>query len=743
MQGRTGGTSAIGRKSFARFARGETACFRTFRTDKPGFLPARNITLLLICCALFGLVAGCGKPSADNRQAAAVGSDDAVSSGQPTGSSTAGTGVGAVVHHSSPLHTSSDDASRPPLAGPGGTAMPVEARTITPGGAHEQAAAEQAGAGQTAPAVRPTGHADPSEPAMLPTESSFSSPSQISEGKPVPPLGGKIHSSTGTELPPARVLDQPDTSGGPSRPPVLPNPLRADSPHAAGQTPARPDAVASRPLQPSESPTQTADDTAKPPPSRKSKRSGEPFDPIKENGPIFVGWPKPQAALVISGRQIGYLEPCGCAGLDRMKGGMGRRHTLMKTLAAKGWPAVGLDVGGVAKGFGKQAELKFATAIEGMRKMGYSVVGLGVEELRLPAGLLVSLGADTPTQPGMFLSANVALFGFDAKLTPRSRVLTLGGKKIGVTAVLGKRFQKQIQSNELELADPHKALGEVIPELARQADFLVLLAYTAMDEAVELAKSFPRFDLVVVAEGPAEPPDRFIEVEGVKARFVAVGEKGMNVVVVGLYDDPRQPLRYQRVPLDSRFEGSREMQLLMAAYQDQLKALGFAGLDLRPVPHPQKQTNGNFVSSKKCQSCHEESYRIWRRSRHAIAFDTLVNLDPPRHFDPECISCHVVGWHPTKYFPYQGGYQSVEKTPELIHVGCDACHGPGEGHVQAELGSDKQLQARMREAVRITKAEAADPTSKKANCYSCHDLDNSPDFNFEEYWPDVEHYEDQ
>jgi len=411
---------------------------------------------------------------------------------------------------------------------------------------------------------------------------------------------------------------------------VLPNPLRSDQPDATRHSPAQPDTMASRPLQPGEPPSQLADEPAKPPPSRKGKRSGEPFDPIKENGPIFVGWPKPQAALVISGRQIGYLEPCGCAGLDRMKGGMGRRHTLMKTLAAKGWPAVGLDVGGVAKGFGKQAELKFATAIEGMRKMGYSVVGLGVEELRLPAGLLVSLGADTPTQPGLFLSANVALFGFDAKLTPRSRVLTLGGKKIGVTAVLGKRFQKQIQSNELELSDPHKALGGVLPELAKQADFLVLLAYTAMDEAVELAKSFPRFDLVVVAEGPAEPPDRFIEVEGVKARFVAVGEKGMNVVVVGLYDDPRQPLRYQRVPLDSRFEGSREMQMLMAAYQDQLKALGFAGLDLRPVPHPQQQTNGNFVSSKKCQSCHEESYRIWRRSRHAIAFDTLVNLDPPR-----------------------------------------------------------------------------------------------------------------
>ena len=53
----------------------------------------------------------------------------------------------------------------------------------------------------------------------------------------------------------------------------------------------------------------------------------EKFDPIKENGPIFVDWPqRAELALVITGRHEGYLEPCGCAGLDKMKGGMGRRH---------------------------------------------------------------------------------------------------------------------------------------------------------------------------------------------------------------------------------------------------------------------------------------------------------------------------------------------------------------------------------------------------------------------------------
>jgi hypothetical protein len=148
--------------------------------------------------------------------------------------------------------------------------------------------------------------------------------------------------------------------------------------------------------------------------------------------------------------------------------------------------------------------------------------------------------------------------------------------------------------------------------------------------------------------------------------------------------------------------------------------------------------------------CHETSYYIWKKTGHAKAFDTLVKLDPPRQFDPECVSCHVIGWHPTKYFPYEGGYESFDgdeakglaKTPHLIDVGCESCHGPGGAHVAAEMGSDEALQRKLQKAVVVTKEEVQDHASDKY-CRSCHDLDNSPEFDFETYWPKVEHYEDK
>src|SRR3990172_5819802 len=108
-----------------------------------------------------------------------------------------------------------------------------------------------------------------------------------------------------------------------------------------------------------------------------------PVDPIAANGAIFVDWPKPDVALLFSGEQEGFLEPCGCAGLQNQKGGLKRRHTLIKELTAKGWTVVPMDVGGLTKRFGIQAELKYDYALKSLAKIGYQAVGFGAQDLRL------------------------------------------------------------------------------------------------------------------------------------------------------------------------------------------------------------------------------------------------------------------------------------------------------------------------------------------------------------------------
>jgi hypothetical protein len=430
----------------------------------------------------------------------------------------------------------------------------------------------------------------------------------------------------------------------------------------------------------------------------------------------------------------GYIEPCGCAGIDRMKGGMTRRYTLFKQLRKEGWPVVGLDVGGIARGYGQQAVLKFGTMIEGKREMGYQAIALGASDLKLPAGDLASFGGSVSGQPSLFISANVALLEWG--IIDTTRIVDVAGMKIGITAVLGEQYQKAIRGDEVKMLNPVAALRKVVPDLKRKAGYLVLLAHATKKESMDLGKMFPEFNVVVTAEGFSVPPDGPETILGTNNLLIQVGHEGMHAIVLGLFNDRGTSWRYQRVPLDSRFPAAPEMKLLMAAYQEQLKSIGFAGLGLHAVPHPQKATNGKVVGSKQCESCHEISYDIWKKSGHGHAYETLVNLKPPRNFDRECVSCHVTGWHPTKFFPYEGGYESETKTPLLVNTGCDDCHGPGEKHVAVELSGSEADRQKFRKAVRVTKAEAEEKL-----CITCHDGENSPEFDFKTYWPLIEHKE--
>ena len=546
----------------------------------------------------------------------------------------------------------------------------------------------------------------------------------VPAGKPQP-RQGVASESTDSSPPAGEPASEPNepNSNDSDGPRLGQNPLREGTDRSAGHRP-----VSVRPASVVSSGKGAAEE------------GEEPFDPIKENGPIFEGWPKPKWALLASGRLDGYLEPCGCAGLDQMKGGLSRRYSMLEQLRdERGWPVAAVDVGGLVKGYGPQANLKFQTTVNVLLAMGYDAIGIGKRDLQLGVDGLVS---------GPFVSANVALFGFDFQpgLTPRQRIVEVGDVRLGITSILGAKWQREINNSDVEMADPKEKLAEVVPALEKECDVLVLLAHATREESIELARQFPQFDVVITAGGPPEPPDDPERIDGSEALLVEVGEKGMNAVVLGFFDDPAEPIRYQRVPLDSRFPQADYVKSEMSLYQEGLKDAGLEGLEVAPVPYPGKERMGKFVGTAKCKSCHEESYKVWKKSGHAKAWQTLVELDPARNFDPECIACHVVGWTPQNYRPLDSGFLSQKETPHLIDVGCETCHGPGEKHVEAELGSDLDLMEELRKPTVITLEESQQAVSSaisdRQHCMNCHDIDNSPDFDFKTYWPKIEHREE-
>lgn len=118
------------------------------------------------------------------------------------------------------------------------------------------------------------------------------------------------------------------------------------------------------------------------------------------------------------------------------------------------------------------------------------------------------------------------------------------------------------------------------------------------------------------------------------------------------------------------------------------------------APGAESATVG-YVGTAACGACHPAAAEVWARTGHAKALATLVEAQ--HSADPECLACHVTA---------KGA---------VDNVGCEACHGPGGGHALAPGPGYGKL-----------------PKHASA-CLGCHTRDNSPDFVWSGYWPQVEH----
>jgi cytochrome c554/c'-like protein len=459
--------------------------------------------------------------------------------------------------------------------------------------------------------------------------------------------------------------------------------------------------------------------------------------------PLFDGWDKPAVVLVLSGEQHGYLEPCGCS--EHQSGGVSRRHDLIKQLDSKKWPLTSLDLGGTVNRTRAQTKLKFQTFLAAMKDMRYSVLNLGPEELKLGAADLLAFhtpDAKDPLGSLGFLSANVTLFSSPELGTPiRSKLLTIGKLKVGVTSILGATFRKEIAppgaNVDITIDDPEAALPAVLMDLqARKPDLLVLLAHVELlAESKKLAQIFPQFNLIV-SSGGAEDPEFANPQKIGNTLLVQVGHKGKYTGVVGFFpNDPKERLRFELVKLtEDRFQDSEKMTGHMRFYQQVLEKARLAENE-PPIKHA---SGAKFVGSKVCGECHSKAFDVWKDSGHAHAYDSLIKGRPElkdrwvsRIHDPECLSCHVTGWHAQDVLRYESGFLNADKTAHLLHNGCENCHGPGSNHIELIDKGDKEA---ARKEVRIT-LEAA----KKTQCVTCHDLDNSPKFTFETYWEKIKH----
>lgn len=113
-----------------------------------------------------------------------------------------------------------------------------------------------------------------------------------------------------------------------------------------------------------------------------------------------------------------------------------------------------------------------------------------------------------------------------------------------------------------------------------------------------------------------------------------------------------------------------------------------------------------YVGAEKCRPCHLAQFKSWQETKMAKSFELLKpgvaaeaktahKLDPGKDYttDPNCLACHTTG------YGKPGGFVSLAKTPKLVGVQCEVCHGAGAGYLKPELMSIKNKEYKRSEVV--------------------------------------------
>jgi len=83
-----------------------------------------------------------------------------------------------------------------------------------------------------------------------------------------------------------------------------------------------------------------------------------------------------------------------------------------------------------------------------------------------------------------------------------------------------------------------------------------------------------------------------------------------------------------------------------------------------------------YAGSDQCSDCHSEEYDNWKSSRHAG--ESQYSSEQSPQWAQNCAGCHTTGM------------DTVESSWKEMGIGCEACHGPGTGHI-SNMGDKREI----------------------------------------------------
>ncbi len=291
------------------------------------------------------------------------------------------------------------------------------------------------------------------------------------------------------------------------------------------------------------------------------------------------------------------------------------------------------------------------------------------------------------------------------------RIVAAAERNIALVGVLAERYA----TAEIDVAPPCPAVLDALRTAPAPYDAVIVLAYLPEDELRQLAAALPEADAIV--GGPTGQPVS----PKMLGPTLLTSATNMGKFLVRL--DAPLPGKSDRwtgsiTELSDKFADDPRLAANLAAFRAVLRS--------KDIPPEQTSFAGTLwaggsngfgdcaiVGNAACVKCHDEDCRLWAASPHAKAWEALKPQDAQA--DPDCQRCHTTG------YGLPGGFASLRKGDKRTAVGCESCHGPSRAHAaKEEVHTSYYAQARN-------------------HCIDCHDRENSPAFDYDQYWKKIEH----
>lgn len=465
--------------------------------------------------------------------------------------------------------------------------------------------------------------------------------------------------------------------------------------------------------------------------------------------PAMSQTPSAPAALDLFylGNRASRLESCGCH--SRQQGGVQYEAVLYEKNAGR--PGLRLDLGDwtAANINANPVDLLLTRyLLRAQTMLGMDAVNVGPRDMELTADFFRAFTEKYSKEVPPLVSANVYLRDQPGKLafTP-FRIITrmVGGQevKIGLTGVAwlydedymlerGAKPPEKLETLNYVALQPVKALEPVISELRPKVDLLIVMSSGEAGSASEIAKAFPKTDIVIARNGP-EAPQVALAQEGSVRLLFGRNSQGKELGYTPL---ERKDGQWVFTARPSYLSVNKDVEP-KAAFVALIEEFKKDTQKLKPKLAP-PGAKDLYAGDIMCQMCHAEQHAAWKKTPHARAMSTLVNKG--QQFNPNCVKCHVTG------FQHENGFYAMNDRPseKMANVQCEVCHGPARIHAMAQTmkrsGAENYLPAaefkRRMEEERLNRPRKEVPEKV---CLACHTPENDDHFVYQEKLPKVKH----